>query len=544
MAVMAPRSKKSPAAKPQSGHSVLQSVRRMHNHLGILMVPFTLLSQVMKGLKRRFVERHGHEALLANRKRPLFYKHLVSLLAVSSVLLPGGVMWQAGSLLGVSTTAMICLCYSSGFRKAEITTFDSRSTPLVFSSLVWHLQGTEYFGQPPFHLLRSPTDICCVAVYPRQSKCDFTAEIWGDKPSYHHFSPALGNAFCALAQLELMADIKGMDARRATPLYIDNERNPVSPSLANSILAALLLTFLTASQALCLTWHSFRIGLATRLHRAGISDADIQAICRWQSMESLKIYIKMTMEDYKDKLAKAHEQQGTVGSHPLCTIDSTTALGEAAGVGQAAVVADTLRQPLPPVLAADSARVASSGDDSDIEPSRPADLPAPQSLLASAPLARADVVAPTPPQSLPKASDLVPPTPLQPPPEASDLVPPSSPAVRPKLPPGWSEVRHTHNQKTGEPLAGRGFSTYHSPGGSLYRTIASSWETFRSRELSPHPNDHWPIISLGHDPDRCVLQNFVGRAPVEHAAHPRLRLASAVSSADGGSAIDGPASEA
>lgn len=64
----------------------------MHNHLGILMVPFTLLSQVMKGLKRRFVECHGHEALLAQRKSPRFYKHLVSLLAVSSVVLPGGVM--------------------------------------------------------------------------------------------------------------------------------------------------------------------------------------------------------------------------------------------------------------------------------------------------------------------------------------------------------------------------------------------------------------------------------------------------------------------
>ena len=36
----------------------------------------------------------------------------------------------------------------------------------------------------------------------------------------------------------------------------------------------------------------------------------------------------------------------------------------------------------------------------------------------------------------------------------------------------------------------------------------------------PHPNDHWPIIALGHDPDRCVLQNFVGKAPVEHAAPP------------------------
>ena len=83
------------------------------------------------------------------------------------------------------------------------------------------------------------------------------------------------------------------------------------------------------------------------------------------------------------------------------------------------------------------------------------------------------------------------------------------------LPPGWSMERHTHNQKTGEPLAGRGFTTYHSPGGSPYRTIASSWETFRSRELSPHINDHGVLILMGQDPDRCVLQSFVGSVALQ-----------------------------
>ena len=120
--------------------------------------------------------------------------------------------------------------------------------------------------------------------------------------------------------------------------------------------------------------------------------------------------------------------------------------------------------------------------------------------------------------------------PARAPPRAGGLVLPPGPVVQPKLPPGWSEERHIYNLKTGEPLAGRGFVTYHSPGGSLYRTIAASWKTFRSRELLPHLNDHWAIMSLGQDPDRCVLQPFVGSAAVEHVAAPAaaaLRVRSA-----------------
>ena len=164
-------------------------------------------------------------------------------------------------------------------------------------------------------------------MYPRESKCDLTGEIWGDKPSYHHYADQLGNAFAALARLELRVQVKGNEARRATPLFLDNERRPVSPSLANLILDAMLLTFLTTSVAFRYTWHSFRIGLATRLHRADVSDSDIQAICRWQSTESLKICIKMTAEDYLSKLSKAHGQQGELGSHPACPIDSSSGFG-------------------------------------------------------------------------------------------------------------------------------------------------------------------------------------------------------------------------
>ena len=102
------------------------------------------------------------------------------------------------------------------------------------------------------------------------------------------------------------------------------------------------------------TWHSFRIGLATRLHRAHVSDSDIQAICRWQSAESLKIYIKMTAEDYLERLTKAHRQQGELGALPSCRIDSSDsndqhAFRAATTDGERTNVADRgVRHALPP----------------------------------------------------------------------------------------------------------------------------------------------------------------------------------------------------
>ena len=176
----------------------------------------------------------------------------------------------------------------------------------------------------------------------------------------------------------------------------------------------------------------------------------------------------------KDKVTKAHEQQGTVGSHPLCTIDSATALGEAAGGERSTAPADPLRHPLPPAQPLPSAPAAdaalASGVSSNAERSRPAGLGGPPSPHGGAPLAREDAAAPPPAQE---------------PPRAGGLVLPPSPVAQPKLPPGWSEERHIYNLKTGVPLTGRGFVTYHSSGGSRYRTIAASWKTFHSLAVPP-----------------------------------------------------------
>jgi hypothetical protein len=366
MATMRPRSKSSPAAKPSSAVDVLLAVRRMHAYLGYVMVPFRAVYEMLRGLRRRFVQRHGHEALLVRRKRPISYDMLRMLLEVTAVSLPGGRTWHRNSLLGVSTAAMICLLYSGGFRKAEIVSGPEGCMPLLFSSLTWHLGGVTYAATPPAKKLRFPQSGDYVAVAPRVSKCDITGEIWGDKPVYlHYIEGQVGNAFLALAKLELAAGVAGED-RFSTPLFIDNAKQGVSAYLAVCILTALLEATVGVTEAFFFTWHSFRISLATRLHKAKCSDSDVQALCRWQSVESLRIYIRWDADDYLVRLRSAHTQSVLGDGTVPCCIDSGAAgismLDDVVGKSDAAELADGapaaigggahtlgLRLPLPPL---------------------------------------------------------------------------------------------------------------------------------------------------------------------------------------------------
>ena len=129
-------------------------------------------------------------------------------------------------------------------------------------------------------------------VFPRQSKCDFTGEIWGDKPTVHHWSPAPGNAFAALAKLELNYPVHGHE-RATFPLFSENDGTPVSETRASRLLDAMLKIILGAALATHYTWHSFRHGLATRLRKAGCPADIIMQLCRWQTLQSLRTYARL-----------------------------------------------------------------------------------------------------------------------------------------------------------------------------------------------------------------------------------------------------------
>lgn len=66
------------------------------------------------------------------------------------------------------------------------------------------------------------------------------------------------------------------------------------------------------------SWHSARIylHLATVMYAAGASTTEIQALCRWQSEESVKIYAWMNRDEYarvRQPAGASHEGAGDVG---------------------------------------------------------------------------------------------------------------------------------------------------------------------------------------------------------------------------------------
>ena len=55
------------------------------------------------------------------------------------------------------------------------------------------------------------------------------------------------------------------------------------------------------------TWHSFRSGLATALHAAGVPDSMVQLMCRWTCPESLDLYRRKGLVEGENYLRAAKD---------------------------------------------------------------------------------------------------------------------------------------------------------------------------------------------------------------------------------------------
>jgi site-specific recombinase XerD len=320
--LMRPRKVTAPAPKPSSALAVLLGVRRVHKFVGAEMISLNSLMPTMKGLYRRFIQLHGVEALRVCQKAPLSYNILVAVLNVSVVKL-GTRVWRATSLCGVSTRAVICLLYASGFRKAEVVSNDLDSH-LTRANLKWYIQG-EYRDNPTIHQLMSLREGDHVEVLPNHSKCDATGEVWGHRTTYHPYKKMIGNCCAALAELEIAYPITA-GVRSKTALFTDDNGAVMTAGMAVAILTALLSQSIGKEESHRYSWHSFRIGLATRLGKAGCPDYMIQAFCRWQSIKSLQIYRRMGLTDYNEWLDKSFDKVVSPHEQTNVQIDSTYAL--------------------------------------------------------------------------------------------------------------------------------------------------------------------------------------------------------------------------
>jgi hypothetical protein len=155
-----------------------------------------------------------------------------------------------------------------------------------------------------------------------------------------------------MADLELAAPCAEHE-RTTTPAFPRNADNePLLMSLADAIFA--FVTSLTLGQrAPLVSLHSCRVYLACALKALGADDPTIQAICRWKTPESIKIYGRLTGADY---MALVRRTANVTTSSVL----STNAAGISPPVDNDSFFADdvSFTEPRQPTAAAASAAIA------------------------------------------------------------------------------------------------------------------------------------------------------------------------------------------
>ena len=194
----------------------------------------------------------------------------------------------------------------TAFRLGEIVRHTSGEIMfLTFESLSWSLGGAlvKHPTKSQLRAMRSGIDGARLA--PPRSKPDQWGEIhcpFAAVLTYEEHDPI--NAAAALRDIELQCQPPEAE-RPSTPLFSDANGAPYTHHYLHHILRLVLTYLYGKSVASLYSWHSFRSGLATALHAAGVDDGMIQLICRWMCPESLHIYRRMGVAENEQLVKRA-----------------------------------------------------------------------------------------------------------------------------------------------------------------------------------------------------------------------------------------------
>ena len=299
---------------PSSAVAILRGVRRVHVHqMKFEPPPSRVLNDTLKGLMRAYQEEHGPESLEPHRTEPIPHKEtcgLMRLLRQTDIHcnVRGTKILQtvADDLMHHSLRALVATHMETGLRKAETTSKTKVMTlkDMTRANLTWSIDDI-YVTEPSRRQLESLVPGRDFALLkPPTSKSDQWGAVWGNLHIYLTFQPEMEcNAAAALAELELFHAVQSAADRRKTPLFLDNQARPITGSEADKwILKALEVI----QSPVKYSWHSFRVALACSLLASGATHAEIQALCRWQSEDSLRIYARMSQPHYQKLLRAAY----------------------------------------------------------------------------------------------------------------------------------------------------------------------------------------------------------------------------------------------
>ena len=305
------------SAKPRNGRKaalvssavkVLCHIRKAHKDRSYPMVASGLVNVEARRLMFEYKSKHGVHDMIPNRKepftRPLVEEHI---LGATMGLNLGFARLDWTKRHGRSLRGLAATLCQTGLRKAEVSVHRAgdqcNADCMSRAALRWFLRGHFHASAsaPPAHLRDlQPGDFAVLT--PCCSKSDPFDMVWGGNPIWLPYQPnELLCACTALADIELH-DPLGARSADESALFTTDEGLPFSESQLDAALRTMLLDRLPPATAKLYTWHSGRIFLATMLLEAGATHAEIRALCRWQTDESIAIYARLNSLKYKSLL--------------------------------------------------------------------------------------------------------------------------------------------------------------------------------------------------------------------------------------------------
>ncbi len=295
------------------GH--LYRVAKIHQAHDLEFTTKKTVHQVVKYLAREYELVHGPEALVPRRREGFSRKMLRSMLAnlhglrLRSREHP---VIESDSWLGRNIKAALCLSSAGGFRKAEVSLAPGEEFHAMHMSRasLFFIVRENVERAPSQDTLRSMKKRDRVGVLAVPCKNDPLGLHFLPFPLIFNFNPD-DNADLGLTLRDLALHCwVPADELRATPMFTySKSKKALRRDFLDLVLKALLLTFLTVSEADQYSWHSFRIGLACSLRAAGAPDWVIMALCRWRSAASIPVYARINYAVSADWIDEAGRQQ-------------------------------------------------------------------------------------------------------------------------------------------------------------------------------------------------------------------------------------------
>ena len=282
--------------RPASALAVLRGIRRAHDRIGVRMADLSLAARLADALNKEYIDEHGWEALQVDRVAPLTNEIIKGMIGAEAI--------AGDDLASTSYRALWATLAQTGFRKAEVSMGSAAAfgpSCLTRHNLRWRIDKVEYADPSPA-LLGSMRDGDLAILVPPKSKCDQYGLEWGQAPIYlRYHSSAPICAARALRDLELRMPLRGLSMREGHLLFVRSDGSPLLAADVDKMFKECLRTSgVPRNAAARYSPHSFRRYLACALRAQKAPDATIQALLRWKTAESLKLYSILNDESYAD----------------------------------------------------------------------------------------------------------------------------------------------------------------------------------------------------------------------------------------------------